>query len=134
MISRRFVLFVAAGGFAAAVNFGSRLLLSRWLDYVVAIVIAYGLGMVTAFVLNRAFVFEASAGALRRQIGWFVAVNAAAVLQTIAISLLFARIVLPQLGVVTHAETIAHAIGITVPVVTSYLGHKYLSFAPGRGV
>lgn len=132
MISRRFVLFLAAGGFAAAVNFGSRLLLSRWLDYAAAICIAYGLGMATAFALNRAFVFEAGSGPLRRQLGWFVAVNAAAVLQTLAISLLLARVVLPRLGIDAHAETIAHAIGIAVPVVTSYLGHKYLSFAPER--
>lgn len=133
MISRRFILFVLAGGTAAVVNFGSRIVLSTWMDYVPAITVAYCLGMATAFVLNKIFVFQADGAArLHRQIGWFVAVNLAAVLQTIAISLLLVRVVLPAIGVHAHVETIAHAIGIAVPVVTSYFGHKYLSFAPGR--
>lgn len=128
-MSRRFLLFLVAGGIAACVNFLSRIALSEWIAYVPAIVIAYCLGMTTAFALNRLFVFDATQSSLQRQAGWFVAVNLAAVVQTILISLLLARVVLPALGLVLHAETIAHAVGVVVPVVTSYLGHKHLSFA-----
>jgi len=57
-----------------------------------------------------------------------VAVNMLALLQTLLVSLLLARIVLPKLGVSWHSEEIAHAIGIAVPIVTSYIGHQRLTF------
>jgi len=129
VIKRQFLMFLVAGGIAAAVNFGSRIILSEWMHYVPAIVIAYCLGMVTAFILNRLLVFQKAANALKHQIAWFVLVNLAAVVQTIAISLVLARWLLPVLGVDFHNETLAHAVGVAVPVVTSYFGHKYLSFA-----
>ena len=50
-LSRQFVLFLATGGFAALVNFGSRILLSHWLSFSWAVVLAYLAGMGTAFVL-----------------------------------------------------------------------------------
>lgn len=129
LTNHRFLRFLLAGGLAALVNFGSRILLSQFIDYVAAIVCAYLLGMVTAFLLNRAFVFsEASQADPRRQFAWFVLVNVAAVLQTLAISLLFARLLLPAAGIIDQAETIAHAAGVLFPVFTSYLGHKHLTF------
>lgn len=133
MIKRQFLMFLVAGGIAAAVNFGSRIILSEWMHYVPSIVIAYCLGMVTAFILNRLLVFQEAANPLKHQIAWFVLVNLAAVVQTIAISLVLARWLLPALGVEFHIETLAHAVGVAVPVVTSYFGHKYLSFASSAG-
>ncbi|KLB61139.1 membrane protein, partial [Xanthomonas euvesicatoria] len=38
----------------------------------------------------------------------------------------------PYLAIDFHAETLAHGIGVAVPVVTSYIGHKYLSFSQKR--
>jgi len=128
VISRQFLLFLIAGGLAACVNFGSRIVLSQWLHYVPAIVIAYCLGMTTAFLLNRALVFQSATNGVRSQAFWFVIVNLAAVLQTIVISLVLARWLLPLLNVNYHNETLAHAVGVAVPVLTSYFGHKYLSF------
>lgn len=128
MRAGRFLRFLAAGGLAAGVNFGSRIALDMAFPYVASIVLAYLLGMTTAFLLNRAFVFQDTSGTVGRQASWFVVVNAAAVLQTIAISLLLARIVFPAVGMTYAPETIAHAVGIIVPVFTSYLGHKHFSF------
>lgn len=51
-----------------------------------------------------------------------------AVLQTLAVSMGLALYVLPALGVTRHVAEIAHAVGVIVPVFTSYLGHKHLSF------
>jgi len=39
-----------------------------------------------------------------------------------------ARWVLPSIGIVEHAEALAHLVGVLVPVVTSYFGHKRWSF------
>jgi len=122
------MLFLIAGGIAACVNFLSRIALNLWMPYAAAIVIAYVLGMITAFVINRAFVFTDANNKLHHQVLWFTAINIAAVLQTLAISLLLAKVIFPRAGFYWHAETLAHAIGIVVPVVTSYLGHKRFSF------
>jgi putative flippase GtrA len=128
MISVQFVKFVVAGGVAAVVNFGSRILLSRWMAYVPAIVVAYCIGMLTAFIINKLFVFQESEGKLHHQASWFVAVNIAAVLQTVVISVAFAEYLFPYFGMGWHREAVAHAIGLAVPVFTSYVGHKYLTF------
>jgi putative flippase GtrA len=127
-VGRQFLRFLLAGGVAALANFGSRIAFSLLLPYVAAIVLAYLVGMLTAFVLNRAFVFTAAANSVGQQAWRFALVNLAAVLQTVAISLLLARWLLPALGIVAHAETLAHAVGVVVPVFTSYFGHRHWSF------
>lgn len=124
----RFVRFLAAGGIAAVANFCSRIALSEVLPYAASIVLAYCIGMATAFALNRLFVFSESSNPLSSQVKWFVLVNLAAVAQTLVLSLLFARVIFPYLGMAFHPETIAHAIGVIVPVLTSYIGHRKLSF------
>jgi len=86
------------------------------------------IGITTAFVLNRLFVFEGTINTLRNQIGWFTLVNLIAVVQTLIISVGLADYVFPAAGIVAHAQTIAHGIGVMVPLVTSYLGHKHFSF------
>lgn len=128
MISRRFLLFLIAGGTAALANFLARIAFSAVLSYVPAIVLAFCVGLLTAFVLNRAFVFRDAQTHMRHQVLWFVVINLLALGQTIVISLLLARWLLPWLGVQWHVETIAHAVGVVVPVVTSYIGHKRLTF------
>ena len=41
-------------------------------------------------------------------------------------------LIFPAVGFTWHGETVAHVIGVLVPVVTSYLGHKHFSFAAPR--
>ncbi|MEK0429221.1 MAG: hypothetical protein RI962_966 [Pseudomonadota bacterium] len=131
-MSRQFLIFVATGGFAAMVNFGSRIVYNRWTDFSSAVVLAYLTGMLTAFVLARLFVFTDSEQPMRRSAFWFVLVNLIAVLQTWAISMLLAFYLLPMMGVARFIPEIAHAVGVTVPVFTSYLGHKHWSFKSAR--
>ncbi len=128
MITRQFVKFVIAGGIAAVVNFGSRIVLSRWMPYVPAIVVAYCIGMLTAFIINKLFVFQDSDRGLHHQVSWFIAVNVAAVVQTVLISVLFADYLFPLANMGWHPEAAAHAIGLAIPVFTSYVGHKYITF------
>lgn len=129
---RQAVLFLLAGGFAALANVTARIGFSHLMPYIPSIVLAYCVGMITAFFLNRAFVFTGATNRLRDQASWFIVINLAAVAQTLAISLLFVRWLFPAAGVQWHPDTLAHIAGVLVPVFTSYFGHKYLSFRSPR--
>jgi len=126
--SRQFLAFLCTGGIAAAVNFGSRILYNQWMGFSAAVVLAYLTGMVTAFLLAKAFVFKDSEQATHKSIGFFILVNLVAVLQTWIISVSLAYYFLPLMGVENYVKDIAHAVGVAVPVFSSYIGHKKWSF------
>lgn len=128
LISRKFLLFLLTGGFAAAVNWGSRLLYNLWMPYSAAIVLAYVTGMVTAFVLAKLFVFTESSQSTGRSALFFTLVNLVAVLQTLLVSVGLAYYVFPWIGLHWHDRDIAHLIGVIVPVFSSYMGHQKFSF------
>ena len=125
----RFVLFLLAGGTAAIVNIVSRIAFNWVMPYEIAIIVAYLCGMTTAYLLNRQFVFAASGRGVASEYTRFALVNLAAVAQVWIVSVGLARLVFPAIGFTWHAETVAHVIGVAIPVFTSYLGHKHFSFA-----
>jgi putative flippase GtrA len=112
---RQFIAFVVAGGIAAAANIGSRIVFSPVMGYEIAILLAYLCGMTVAYLLNKTFVFAASGRGIASEYVRF--------------SVGLARLIFPAVGFAWHGETAAHVIGVLVPVVTSYLGHKHFSFA-----
>ena len=73
--ARRFALFVALGGCAAAANWLSRFPLEHFMSFSAAVVVAYMVGMVIAFTLFNRYVFPASPRPLAEQIKFFVLVN-----------------------------------------------------------
>jgi putative flippase GtrA len=127
-LEKEFWRFLAAGGAAAAANFGSRFVFSRWMRYEWAIVLAYLVGMTVAFLLMRGYVFNAGGKPFGRQAALFTAVNLLALLQTLLVSEVLYRWVLPSMGIISRAEALAHLVGVLVPVVTSYFGHRMLTF------
>jgi len=126
---KRFALFLFAGGTAALVNILSRIAFNWLMPYEVAIVVAYLCGMTTAYLLNMRFVFASSGRGVASEYTRFALVNLAAVAQVWIVSVGLARLVFPAISFTWHAETVAHVIGVTIPVFTSYLGHKHFSFA-----
>jgi putative flippase GtrA len=124
----RFLRFLAAGGMAACVNVASGVTLSHILRYEVAITLAYLLGMTTAFVLSRLFVFDAKDDSMRGQYLRFAAVNGVAFVQVWLVTMFLARAALPWLDWTWYPETVAHALGVVSPIITSYFGHKVFSF------
>jgi energy-coupling factor transport system substrate-specific component len=76
--------------------------------------------MLVAFLLFRAFVFPASPTPIARQVRFFVLVNLAGVVQVWLVANGLATLVHPAL---------AHAVGIAVPTLTSWFGHRMLTFA-----
>ena len=124
------IKFIAVGGFAALVNVVCRILLGGLMPFEVAVVLAYILGMATAYLLNRELVFK-DAGAIKTsQIARFTLVNLLALVLVWAVSVGLLRFLFPWIGFSWHAETIAHGIGVATPVVSSYLLHRNYTFKP----
>jgi putative flippase GtrA len=127
-IFKIFPKFVLACGFAAVINFSSRIIFSLVFHFIVAVILAYIIGMVTAFALCKAFVFEPSNQSVVKQFYYFTLVNIVAIIQTIPISIFLAKWLFPKIGMDFYDEEIAHFIGIVVPIISSYFGHKKFSF------
>lgn len=127
-MSTEFVRFVAASGTSAVFNFLSRIAFSAVVSYPAAIIGAYGIGMAVAYSLNRKFVFPRRRAPCLGEMCRFVVINLIGVLQTLAVSLLVAKIVLPFLDVNWYQEEVGHFFGLSTLAFTSYLGHKYWTF------
>ncbi|MFA0132060.1 GtrA family protein [Vibrio splendidus] len=127
-VSKQFLMFLCTGGFAAAVNFGSRIFFNQFMSFSSAIILAYIMGMITAFSLAKLFVFKESKHSAAKSAFYFTLVNIAAVIQTWAVSVFLAYYVLPSVGISTYVDEISHFVGVVVPVFTSFIGHKHLSF------
>jgi len=125
---RELLLFLFTGGVAALVNVISRVCFSQLMRFELAVLLAYGVGMLTAYVLFRKFVFLQSRTSVRRSFAAFALVNLFAVLQTWLVSMGVRNWLLPLLGIVVLRDLIAHGIGVVVPVLSSYFGHKHISF------
>ena len=126
--SKEFIAFLVAGGIAATVNIASRFFYNQYISYSNAIILAYITGMITAFILNKFFVFERSSHSTTKEFYYFTLVNLVAIVQTYIISIGLAEYIFPNIGLEKHRYLIAHAIGVIFPVFTSFIGHKFLSF------
>lgn len=128
MLNQPFIKFILVGGFAALVNFLSRIALNQFMTFRLAVVYAYLVGMLTAYALSRLFVFEKTGRHPASELFWFSVVNVFAIIQVWVISVGLAEYVFPRMHFQLYPEAIAHLIGLGVPVITSYFGHKYFSF------
>lgn len=131
--AREFWVFLLVGGLAAAVNWLSRIVLSaQGMSFEVAVVVAYVVGMATAYVLSRVFVFDKSGRSVSSEIWRFTLVNLVAVVVVFVVSVALERWVLPMIGWTWRPAEVAHGIGVLSPVVTSYLGHRHFTFGQTR--
>jgi putative flippase GtrA len=127
-VLRQFLAFAVTGGVAALVNLLSRYGLSSVTQYEAAVAIAYLIGMTTAFLLARRFVFPASGQPLAVEYGRFGLVNVAGFIQVWIVSVTLVRVVFPKLHFEWRAEEVAHLIGVVSPIAVSYYGHRNFSF------
>jgi putative flippase GtrA len=128
MLKQQFRHFLLAGGTAAAANFGSRFIFSLWVRYEWAVLLAFVVGLAVGFFLMRTYVFDARRKPLGPQLVGFVAVNLFAALQTFVISVLLARWTLPVVHVESYAQALGHFAGVVTPIITSYFGHRLVTF------
>ena len=89
---------------------------------------AYATGMVIAFLLFRALVFEPGENPLAVQARNFVLVNLVGMAATWALAQLLVLHLFPAIGMTIHPHAIGHAIAILAPALTSWFGHRLLTF------
>jgi putative flippase GtrA len=128
-VSKTFLRFLLVGGVAAAANWGSRFGFQHAMSFRWAVIAAYFVGMTTAYLLNRVFVFERSGRGMSAEAARFALVNFFAAGLVWLISVGLAQVAFPAIGFTWHAEAIAHGIGVLSPAVSSYLAHRNFTFA-----
>ena len=120
--------FLICGGIAAGANFGSRFLFSEFFPFEVAVILAFFFGLTVGFLLMRSFAFAGGEKPIMQQFFFYTSINFLALAQTLLISSLLVRWWLPFLGIFDNAEAWGHLVGVLVPVVTSYYGHRFITF------
>jgi len=123
-----FVRFLIVGGTAALINFFSRIAYSQFVSFRIAVLIAFVTSMTFAFFLSKKYVFDKSEQTAGKQFYYFTLVNLFAAVQVWVVSVGLAEYILPAMQVELFREEIAHMTGIIIPVFTSFIGHKKLSF------
>tara|TARA_A100000164_G_C21771577_1_gene706535 strand:- start:222 stop:623 length:402 start_codon:yes stop_codon:yes gene_type:complete len=125
---KQFLIFVLTGGIAALSNILSRLGLSKILQFELAIIIAYLIGMFIAYILAKKFVFFNSKKSIKSSLVGFTLINLLAIMQTWLVSIGIKAFLINFVESIFITELVAHTSGVIVPVFTSFFGHKYISF------
>lgn len=128
-LTGEFGRFLLAGGTAAAANFASRFAFQPLLGFNASVVAAYGVGFLTAFFLNRRFVFPASGKPMRQEMAWFFLFNALAFPVVWVASLVLRDLVFGRFLPAAPAEALAHGLAILLPVAVNFAAHKLVTFA-----
>jgi putative flippase GtrA len=126
--SQQFARFLLVGGVALLCHWLSRFAFNLFVDYGWAIVLAYLVGMVVAFVLNKIYVFPFSQRSLDFEIFFFFLVNIAAFPLVWVVAYVLGEWVLAKYLARAIALALAHGFAITLPVFVNYALHKLVTF------
>lgn len=127
-LTGQFGKFLIAGGFAAIANFLSRFAFEPFMGFWAAVAAAYVVGFLTAFFLNRVFVFPASGKPLHQEMAWFFLFNALAFPVVILAALGFDRYVFSHFLPEGLTRAISHGCAIILPVFVNFVAHKMVTF------
>lgn len=127
-MTKQFGIFLLCGGSGALANFLSRFLYNIYLSFSVSIILAYITGAIVAFYLSRKFAFKDSKNHILLAIWLFFCVNLVGIAQSWSVSMFLKYYLLPAMGIPILIDEISHLIGIMVPAVSSFFGHKYITF------
>lgn len=123
-----FVRFVATGAVAAVVNLTVATLCRMVMPFPVALIIGYVAGMIVAFYMFQKIIFRDPTGPVGKRMFRFTVVNLVGLALSWCVSMMMAYWVLPAMHWTFHPEFVANAVGIAVPAVSSYFGHKHYTY------
>ena len=132
-LSKRYVMFLVSGCTASALNIVLRLGLGEYMAYVPSIALAYVFSTLLAYLLNRYLVFKSHNSRFHVEAGQFYIVNVIGLTQTVVLSSLLTLLLAGPLEIKLEvAQTLAHIAALSTLAVTSYLLHRYWTFAPSK--
>lgn len=131
-MSRELARFLATGTLAAAINWFAGIGLVRLVPFEIAIVVAYLIGMLAGFTLYKAFVFPPTDRPLSAQIVGFIEVNLVGIVLVWLVAMGLRAIFPTQLFGLIPGAPVAHGLAIGVSCVTSYIGHRLVTFRPSQ--
>lgn len=123
-----FARFVGIGAIAAFANLVARYLLDLFMPFEAAVIIAYMLGMMIAFIAFQKVIFGDPTTPLKRRIIRFSQVNMIGLALAWLVSTTLARIVLPFAGWTFHPFEFAHLAGVATPAFSSYILHRRYTY------
>ena len=125
--SIQFLTFLFVGGFAASVNWIARHVLESVMPVATALLVAFFIGMATAFGLNKKLVFPKSNIPIATQARRFVLINLS-FLPVVWGSTLALVFLMESRGVQEHVSDIAHGIALSLPMLATFLLYKFFAF------
>jgi len=130
-ISKEFIRFLLVGGTAAAINFGSRFLFRVFFPYVLSVALAFSLGTVVSFILNKVYTFKAFDESTLAQLVKFVAIAVVSI--GIASFTVYSGMeIYKYIGITwiteREMESVMHLVAIGVVMIFNFLAMKYFSF------
>lgn len=127
-VSPQFARFLVVGGVALTCHWASRFAFNAFVSYGWAIVLAYLVGIVVAFVLNKIYVFPFSTRSLNFEVFFFFLVNVAAFPVVWFVAYALGEWVLAPRMPREVALALAHGFAITLPVFVNFALHKFVTF------
>jgi putative flippase GtrA len=127
-VSEQFGRFLLVGGVALVLHWLSRFVFNWYVNFAWAIVIAYLVGILVAFVLNKIFVFPYSERSLKFELFFFVFFNIVAFPFVWVTAYVLGEWMLVRWMPQQVAFALGHAIAITLPVFVNFALHKFITF------
>lgn len=127
IFTKQFIGFFLVGGVAASLHWLSRILLSKWMSFSVAIFIAYLIGMGIAFTLNKIYVFPRSKRPTHKQARDFVLINLV-FLPIVWGAAMALESLMRRWPIIENPEAVAHGAAIAIPMFLTFLGYKLFAF------
>ncbi len=128
-LTKEFLRFLAVGSSAAIINWITRITISTWVPFSIAIILSYFLGMCYAFILNKIFVFPGSNRETKKQIRDFLITNAISLPIVWSLSLTLKSLLENELGFYIYSEEIAHLLALSAPMLMSFSIYKFIAFS-----
>jgi len=125
--SKQFLGFLFVGIAAAGINWATRYTLGLWVSFNWAVFAAYFFGMATAFLLNKRYVFPYSSIPVPVQAQRFIFINIS-FLPLVWGGSIIIRHFMDYFGINYHADEIAHAIALTLPMIITFSLYKFFAF------
>ncbi len=127
--SEQFARFVLVGSVAAFLHWLSRLVINSFVSFSWAVILAYPVGIIVAFTLNKLYVFPYSRRSLTFEIFFFLLVNILAFPVVWTVAYILGELVFSLWMPRQIALAVAHGVAIAVPVVVSFVINKFITFA-----